>query len=336
MGIHSRSWQSEGYRFGFNTQEKTPEIAPDTYTAEFWQYDSRVARRWNVDPVFVEWESSYAVNRNNPIGFADPFGDSGEITIDKSNKKITISSHLVFYGTKADTHAKKAYNNIVEQWTDYSFDNGWTVSFDISMEIVDEKTVLEMANKDNGALNNYIRIEDTNRAEKVETENGDAMVSLVPELGGKSGFWLTGDIDKGNTAAHEFSHLLGLAHCPDLARNCYKAATATTAGIVIQHDIRYADIEPRIVTESAVREAIGYINRNKFEKESSWFGKTTNKIGLTNKSVYSWGNFNKNDEYSLRIYNKSGGYIMGKSFKYDKQTKQMVTGDSYEFKSKSN
>ncbi|MCC5943551.1 MAG: hypothetical protein JJT94_01345, partial [Bernardetiaceae bacterium] len=306
MAIHSRSWQSEGYRFGFNTQEKTPEIAPDTYTAEFWQYDSRVARRWNVDPVFVEWESPYAVNRNNPIGFSDPFGDSGELTIDWSNKKITISSHLVFYGTKADTHAKKAYNNIVEQWTDYSFDNGWTVSFDISMEIVDEKTVLEMANKDNGALNNYIRIEDTNKAESVITEGGDVPVSLVSFLGGKSGFWLTGDIERGNTSAHEFAHFLGLDHCPDLANNCYEGTTKD--GIAI-YDIRYADIEPRIVTKGAVREAIGYINRNKFQKESNWFEK------VTNKSVYSWGNFNKTDDPNMRIYDSEGFSILDKAVK---------------------
>ncbi|MCC5945217.1 MAG: hypothetical protein JJT94_09790 [Bernardetiaceae bacterium] len=71
MAIHSRSWQSEGYRFGFKTQEKTPEIAPDTYTAELWQYDSRVARRWNVDPVDKPWESSYAAFANNPIWFVD-------------------------------------------------------------------------------------------------------------------------------------------------------------------------------------------------------------------------------------------------------------------------
>ncbi|MCC5945521.1 MAG: hypothetical protein JJT94_11350, partial [Bernardetiaceae bacterium] len=75
MAMGERMVALDVYRFGFNTQEKTPEIAPDTYTAEFWQYDSRVARRWNVDPVFVEWENSYAVNRNNPIGFADPAGD---------------------------------------------------------------------------------------------------------------------------------------------------------------------------------------------------------------------------------------------------------------------
>ena len=44
---------SSSYRYGFNGQEKSTEIVPNesSYTAEFWQYDSRIGRRWNVDPI---------------------------------------------------------------------------------------------------------------------------------------------------------------------------------------------------------------------------------------------------------------------------------------------
>ena len=44
------------------------------YTAEFWQYDSRLGRRWNVDPVFKEYESPYACFAGNPIWYNDKFG----------------------------------------------------------------------------------------------------------------------------------------------------------------------------------------------------------------------------------------------------------------------
>jgi hypothetical protein len=43
-------------------------------TAEFWQYDSRLGRRWNVDPVFKEKESPYACFAGNPVWYADRFG----------------------------------------------------------------------------------------------------------------------------------------------------------------------------------------------------------------------------------------------------------------------
>lgn len=46
-----------------------------SYTAEFWQYDARLGRRWNVDPEIKPWQSSYATLSNNPILMIDPFGD---------------------------------------------------------------------------------------------------------------------------------------------------------------------------------------------------------------------------------------------------------------------
>jgi len=60
-----------GYRYSINGQEKTPEIAPNTTTAEFWQYDARIVRRWNIDPVLKDWESPYMAFSGNPIWFAD-------------------------------------------------------------------------------------------------------------------------------------------------------------------------------------------------------------------------------------------------------------------------
>src|SRR5690625_390199 len=65
------------YRFGFNGQEKVNEIAGmgNHNTAEFWEYDTRLGRRWNVDPVDQISVSNYAVFRNNPLVFTDVDGD---------------------------------------------------------------------------------------------------------------------------------------------------------------------------------------------------------------------------------------------------------------------
>ncbi len=72
-----RSVSAGEYRYGFGGQEMDNEISGtgNSYTAEYWQYDSRLGRRWNVDPVRVTWESPYATFRNNPIVFNDPDGD---------------------------------------------------------------------------------------------------------------------------------------------------------------------------------------------------------------------------------------------------------------------
>jgi len=78
-----------GYRFGFGGQEKDDEISGNgnSYTAEFWQYDSRLGRRWNVDPVVKPWESSYATFANNPIYYNDPNGEDAEDDKNKAPEK---------------------------------------------------------------------------------------------------------------------------------------------------------------------------------------------------------------------------------------------------------
>lgn len=63
------------YRYGFNGQERSDDVTAGNYTAEFWEYDSRIGRRWNLDPVILTGESPYLVNGGNPIYYTDPLGD---------------------------------------------------------------------------------------------------------------------------------------------------------------------------------------------------------------------------------------------------------------------
>ena len=67
------------YRFGFNGQEKINEIAGvgNHNTAQFWEYDTRLGRRWEIDPEFDEMpeQSPYSGLFNNPNMFNDPDGD---------------------------------------------------------------------------------------------------------------------------------------------------------------------------------------------------------------------------------------------------------------------
>jgi hypothetical protein len=41
----------------------------------YWEYDSRIGRRWNIDPKSNASESPYACFRNNPINRVDIHGD---------------------------------------------------------------------------------------------------------------------------------------------------------------------------------------------------------------------------------------------------------------------
>lgn len=90
------------YRYGFNGQEMSNEIkgVGNSYTAEFWEYDPRAGRRWNVDPVIDPSESPYATNKNNPILFDDPEGDCPTCPKPEKDGKaegdITTTSTRVF------------------------------------------------------------------------------------------------------------------------------------------------------------------------------------------------------------------------------------------------
>lgn len=71
---------SGAYRYGMNGQERDDEVsgAGNSYTAEFWQYDPRIGRRWNTDPITLPWQSSYSCFNDNPINYNDPLGLTGE------------------------------------------------------------------------------------------------------------------------------------------------------------------------------------------------------------------------------------------------------------------
>ncbi|TAE48193.1 MAG: hypothetical protein EAY69_05560, partial [Cytophagales bacterium] len=76
MEMVGRNWsEGEAYRFGHNGQEKSKEVGEDNYTAEFWEYDSQVIRRFNTDPIVKEYESPYLAFGGNPIWFSDVNGD---------------------------------------------------------------------------------------------------------------------------------------------------------------------------------------------------------------------------------------------------------------------
>jgi hypothetical protein len=65
------------YRYGFNGQEKVDEIAGvgNHNTALFWEYDTRLGRRWNVDPKGGVDKSKYSCLGDNPIANIDKPGD---------------------------------------------------------------------------------------------------------------------------------------------------------------------------------------------------------------------------------------------------------------------
>ena len=89
------------YRYSINAQEKEADLSENITTAEFWEYDSRLARRWNIDPIYKKYagESPYLFVGGNPILYMDPDGKDRIVTINHYNqdgkflRKEVITKH---------------------------------------------------------------------------------------------------------------------------------------------------------------------------------------------------------------------------------------------------
>jgi RHS repeat-associated protein len=99
MQMPGRKFNAAGssYRYSINGQEKEKELNENITSAEFWMYDSRIGRRWNVDPIETVGESPYACFHNNPVFITDPFGNVGDTTLNTpGGNSITLPSGATF------------------------------------------------------------------------------------------------------------------------------------------------------------------------------------------------------------------------------------------------
>ena len=64
------------YVHGYNGQELDMAWDNNHYTSSHWEYDSRLLRRFNIDPKPTTYLSTYSTFRNNPILFQDVLGDT--------------------------------------------------------------------------------------------------------------------------------------------------------------------------------------------------------------------------------------------------------------------
>lgn len=113
MTMPGRKYQAanaSSYRYGAaNGQEKSTELNENSYTAEFWQYDARIVRRWNVDPVKKVYESPYAAFGNNPVWLSDVNG--ADTTLPAADgRNLTLPTGATFETFQANTKYAHASN----------------------------------------------------------------------------------------------------------------------------------------------------------------------------------------------------------------------------------
>ncbi|MDI9312876.1 MAG: hypothetical protein QM535_21885 [Limnohabitans sp.] len=89
MMMPGRNTEYSWSRMGYNGQAKDDEVygKGNLNTAKFWEMDTRIIRRWNLDPVDQISISNYAVFANNSIMNVDVNGDVIDPWYKKSSQK---------------------------------------------------------------------------------------------------------------------------------------------------------------------------------------------------------------------------------------------------------
>ena len=219
MELPGRTFNSSLYRYSINGQEKTPEIAPNTITAKFWEYDSRIVRRWNIDPDVKPNESSYLCFGGNPIYHNDPDGDDYGITTKKDkNGKITnikVSAKIYIQGDGASNKRAAELTKAAQQTYKTKTVDGVEVRFDVQYVYDPNKKPSDLKSKLGENLLTFTR----------KPENDNVFPRDVSHI--NPGYYIpfgrynvepsgnTGEIHNSGkvnyTILHESLHLLGLS-----------------------------------------------------------------------------------------------------------------------------
>jgi RHS repeat-associated protein len=194
-----------GYRFSFNGQEKDDEVAGNgnTNTAEFWEYDTRLGRRFNLDPITRPQFSSYSCSFNNPIVFADPSGAGAEVTAEKDKKGqvtgIAVTAKFYVHGNDADKVANEIKNDVNNHLCNVQGTWGHSrevpVTFNITVEVVNDEQFAQA--QSDQAKDKSINICETT------TSNSEYL--------GQGSFLFNSQTlhSTGNEFTHELFHMLG-------------------------------------------------------------------------------------------------------------------------------
>jgi hypothetical protein len=218
------------YRFGFNGQEKVNEIAGvgNHNTAEFWEYDTRIARRWNLDPVVKPWESSYAAFNNSPIFKNDVKGDNAKVKVNSVDAIIDISTTVYIRGgTEEEREAlvKNASSEIDYMRNSGNFkgrvyedENGkkWTINIDVKyVNSGDKYNAGDLPDGDN--IFDLSKLHDKDREGNYYRSvvyGGDKLVDGIYDYNTAGSFARihggNSNVNSGYTALHETMHFLGL------------------------------------------------------------------------------------------------------------------------------
>jgi YD repeat-containing protein len=223
---------------GFNGQRKSTEISASAQTAQFWEYNGDVGRRWNTEPLASKFPnvSPYATMDNNPILKGDPDGKDWIVSTTKnkdgsytthlklivavqnaSNSKIDMTKFATALSAQvknsySTTYNKKEYEAITMKSGLDNFSSKTVLRpKDVKVNVVVEVQVRVISSeKDLKSNEHLVQIQDASKLPGVYAQANDIGGTKVFVNASKVANMLNGNDN--NTLVHELGHTFGLRH----------------------------------------------------------------------------------------------------------------------------
>ncbi len=213
MLIPDRQWyansDSSNYRFGFNGMERDNDISGQGNNLDFGAriYNSRLGRWMVTDPLEKSYPgvSSFNYASNSPTSMMDSDGMDG--IRNGANSSITATMVFIYDPTSGVDRAEaiqaveNASTNIRNVWGEQTY-RGQKVQTNLDVMFYTQDEYNE------ALANGQVQPTDGKTNVITLTNSGRSHV----EADGRTGKWNVKELNgSGNTAAHEFGHLLGLS-----------------------------------------------------------------------------------------------------------------------------
>jgi RHS repeat-associated protein len=239
MQMPGRSFSGEGYRFGFNGQERDDEISGDGNSLDFGErmYNSRLARFLRPDPIIIygknyQYLSSYQFASNTPIQAIDLDGleaykktekdpNTGKttitITIDlkvKNSSKLISDQEAIDYAVLITSQIVTTYSGTIDNNTELIVKTN-IVNLNVG---VDNQLILEVFDESNAFFIDFVdEVDGVSNPKKVAgrvKEIGNPIQNRfqVRVAGMTDPKLRMGKSTVKRTGAHEVGHGLGLRH----------------------------------------------------------------------------------------------------------------------------
>jgi RHS repeat-associated protein len=179
-----RTWESDKYRYGFNSFEKDDEVKGVGNHISFgdYGYDTRLGRRWQIDPASLEYPniSHYAFAANSPIINKDPDGKR----IRPLNAAAMRAFIILLNSYGSEPQLMEAFN------MGFNPSNGTFYSFDLSplsrrgfnRRLREQGIRLNREDREN-AYTTYLAVVD-NEEIQIEVISAGSSTTLSPDGGG--------------------------------------------------------------------------------------------------------------------------------------------------------